>query len=356
LDLAKKTMGMCMLCDDGDPARYSGVKTDATGRNRLAALLRRTDAVGMEACAFLLTRFLRKKVGCAVYILNPGELQVIWKSTGKTDKEDARKIATLIRRDPPDELPLVALPSEEEEELRRLVSAKQFFTKERMRLLNRLHALFVRAGIVDVKKSRVKTKAGRAKRMSDLPAGVLFLAQGIDAMIDAVNGQIDEIKPEIAGEVRKNELSKYVLSISGIGMDVAATFLAYVGDGSHFGKAKELARSVAFTPTLDCSGETNRYGHIPQNKDCRALRSIMLQSVRALLKVEDGGPLRAQFFQLHSRMGKTKSAVAVARKMMTLMWLLVRHREYYADASKEYLARKFRYYKVDYEECKLKGS
>jgi transposase len=129
-------------------------------------------------------------------------------------------------------------------------------------------------------------------------------------------------------------------------MDVAATFLAYVGDGSRFGKAKELANYVAFTPIPDCSGETNRYGHIPKNKGCRALRSVMLQSVWALLKVEDGGWLRVQFFQLHSRMGKTKSAVVVVRKMMTLMWLLVRRREYYADASKEYLARKFRYYKV----------
>jgi hypothetical protein len=82
----------------------------------------------------------------------------------------------------------VALPSEEEEELRRLISTKQFFTKERMQLLNRLYAIFVQAGIVDVKKSQVKTKAGRAKRMSELPAELLFLAQGIDAMIDAVNG------------------------------------------------------------------------------------------------------------------------------------------------------------------------
>jgi hypothetical protein len=45
----------------------------------------------MEACsmAFLLGRYLRDTVDCTVYILKAGKLQMIWKSTRKTDKEEA---------------------------------------------------------------------------------------------------------------------------------------------------------------------------------------------------------------------------------------------------------------------------
>jgi transposase len=93
LDLAKKTLEVCIVCDGAKPLRYSGIKSDATGRNRLAGLLRPGDVVAMEASgyAFMLTRFLERPVGCAVYILHPQSLRVIGDSTRKTDKEDAYK-------------------------------------------------------------------------------------------------------------------------------------------------------------------------------------------------------------------------------------------------------------------------
>ena len=109
LDLAKRTMEVC-IAQDGLAVlnRVSGMKTDGKGRERLAGLLRNSDVVGMEACAyaFVLARYLLAKVGCVVYILNPGKLRMIWQSTKKTDKEDALKIAKFIQRYPEEELPL----------------------------------------------------------------------------------------------------------------------------------------------------------------------------------------------------------------------------------------------------------
>jgi transposase len=82
LDLAKKTVEVCIVQDGADTVRHSGVKTDAAGRERLAGMLRKEDVVGVETCAyaFFLARFLEKRVGCRVLILNAGSLQVIWKS------------------------------------------------------------------------------------------------------------------------------------------------------------------------------------------------------------------------------------------------------------------------------------
>lgn len=143
LDLAKRTVEVCIRCEGELSQRMSGIRTDEQGRERLASLLLSDDVVGMEACsiAFLLGRYLRNTVGCTVYILNPGKLQLIWNSTRKTDKEDAAKIAWFIMRNPQEELPLVSLPTEQEEVLRSLVSMKQFLTSLRTRLINRLHAL-----------------------------------------------------------------------------------------------------------------------------------------------------------------------------------------------------------------------
>jgi hypothetical protein len=46
-------------------------------------------------------------------------------------------------------------------------------------------------------------------------------------------------------------------------------------------------------------------------------------------------------------MSKTKSAVAIARRMITLLWVLVTRREYYKDMAKAELVKKLRYYKLD---------
>jgi hypothetical protein len=49
---------------------------------------------------------------------------------------------------------------------------------------------------------------------------------------------------------------------------------------------------------------------------------------------------------LSGRMSKTKSAVAIARRMVALMWVLAKRRQRYAGISGDELVKKFRYYKL----------
>jgi hypothetical protein len=58
------------------------------------------------------------------------------------------------------------------------------------------------------------------------------------------------------------------------------------------------------------------------------------------------GALFTQYSGLAGRMSKRKSAVAMARKMVCLAWLLMKRREYYRGMSNEALEKKPRYYKV----------
>jgi hypothetical protein len=58
------------------------------------------------------------------------------------------------------------------------------------------------------------------------------------------------------------------------------------------------------------------------------------------------GPLFAAFSRLAERMNRRKSAVAAARKMVALAWLLMKRREYYRGMSNEALEKKLRYYKI----------
>ena len=76
----------------------SGGKTTKSGRAKLYAKLKPEDIIAMEAnsLAFVMEREMRM-IGCTVVILNASQLSVIYASTKKTDKEDAVKLAWLIK-------------------------------------------------------------------------------------------------------------------------------------------------------------------------------------------------------------------------------------------------------------------
>jgi hypothetical protein len=130
-----------------------------------------------------------------------------------------------------------------------------------------------------------------------------------------------------------------------VGASLTAVYIAYVGDEDRFRKSAEVANYAGLTPALDCSGDTERYGHIQCGR-WWALWSIVVQSAWEVSRSCGGGRLKEKFMALSGRMSKTKSAVAIARRIVGLMWVLAKCRELYADVFAGELARKFRYYKL----------
>ena len=145
--------------------------------------------------------------------------------------------------------------------------------------------------------------------------------------------------------MRAHELAPYVMSIPGIGIEIAAALLAYLGDGSRFSTAARVSNYAGLAPRVDCSGETERYGGIARYQFCHAIRGVVLEGVWAMIW-SGKGPLFEKYEELSGRMNKRKSAVAVARKMVSLAWLLMKRREYYRGISNEALTKKLRYYHI----------
>jgi transposase len=135
------------------------------------------------------------------------------------------------------------------------------------------------------------------------------------------------------------------MSIPGIGIDIAAALPAYLGDGSRFSGSAQAANYAGLTPRVDCSGMTERYGSIAKSPFCHPIRSVILEGVWALVR-SGKGPLFEKYEELSGRMNKRKSAVAVARKTVSLAWLLMKRKEYYRGVSSTALEKKLRYYKI----------
>jgi transposase len=308
----------------------------------LSSLLGKTDAAGYEVCRFgnRLARMLEKEAGCTVTALNPGDLRIIWKSRKKTDREDALKIAKYLRDTPEEERCSVPLPGGDEEAFRSDISMKEYLKKERNGAINLMHALYGHAGIIDVTKKDLIDAEGRAGRHGELPEELGGQADLLEEQL--VQKQLEGMREQVAERVRGNELAPCVMGIPGIGIEALP---AYLGDGSRFRSPAQAASYAGLAPRVDCSGMTERYGSIAKYQFCHPIRGIVLEGVWALVR-SGKGPLLQKYEELSGRMNKRKSAVAAARKMVSLAWLLMKRKEYYRGVGSTALEKKLRYYKI----------
>jgi transposase len=349
IDLAKRTMEVRFL-KDGEKARAWNCKTDVIGREKLYAQLTDDDIVGIEACslAFVMAREIEAKTKAEVVVLNPGRLAIIYKSTKKTDSEDAMKIARLLLRNPKEELPVVPIPSEKEERDRAIVKELGFLKAERTKFINRLHSRFLAEGITTVVKADIKREARRNECVGLLHGIYLAEAKRILMMIEALESQIEHLEGEQIESLQENELTPFAMSVPGVGPSFALAFLGYVGDGRRFSRAPEVSNYVGIVPKVDQTGETARYGHITKI-GCVPIRRVAIQSAWALVRSSNGGALKAKFYELADKRGKRIAITATARKLVELVYTIVKKRCYYWEMDPVQLDRKLKAYKLEFK-------
>jgi transposase len=347
IDLAKRTMEVRFM-KDGEKTIAWNSKTDVIGREKLYAKLRKEDIVGIEACslAFVIAREIKEKTEAEVWVLNPGKLAIIYKSTKKTDSEDAMKIARLLLRNPKEELPIVPIPSEREEKERAIVKELGFLKSQRTDFINRLHTKFVAEGITRIVRTDLKTKVKRDACI-DLLYGIhLAEAKRMIMVIDMLEAQIEQLEKEQIEALRENELTPFVMSAPGVGPSLAMAFLAYVGDGSRFSRAAEVSNYVGIVPRVDQSGDTVRYGHITK-AGCVPIRRVAIQAAWALTRSAEGGSLKKKFFEIADRRGKKVAITAIGRKLVELLYTLVKKKCYYWQMDTKKFNRKLQVYKLE---------
>jgi transposase len=343
IDLAKRSFEARMEYPDSGQQkgeRFSG-QTGKAGVDKLIARLKKNDRVGMESCAyaFYLAKEIIRRVGCEVFVLNAGQLAIIYKSTKKTDLEDASKIAWLLKRFLVEELPVVTLPSELEEHRRALVSDLSFKKRQRNRLINRLHSLFVRVGITGMLKKDLRTKEAREENEKLLEGYTQSEARRIEEELDLVEKHIAVLESEITDDLKTEPLAQYLLSVPGVGTATAMAFLAHVGDGHRFARGRQVSNFVGMTPRVDNSGDTVHLGSITK-RGCTAIRSIIVQSAWAAVHSKTPNRFQDKYLEIYPRRGKGRAIVAVARRMLEIMWLVTVRKEVYNQTSLSELDRK----------------
>lgn len=348
IDLSKRKLIAVRMYANQDKDEWFECSTDGSGLESLYKFLKADDTVALETgtMAFLIARQIEKRVGCLVLPLNAGELALIHRSLKKNDASDAKKLARLALWQPMSELPIVALPSEKEEQRRALNSHLAFLTKNLTQMKNRLHSIFHCAGIVDIERKDLAQPEKRNEKIDLLPVHFKEHAKQIEQLMQTLEAQIVELKKKVQTSLRENcEQSKILLSMPGIGPGAAFAYSAYIGDGSRFERPEQVSYYLGLVPRLYQSGITTRHGHIVK-RGCAAIRSALVQSAWSLLRTRHNfaTDLKSFYERIAARRGRKIAVVALARKMGEILFIMLRHQTPFQNISEEYLLRKYKLY------------
>lgn len=334
MDLSKRTFKACVLTRDKnfeDRKIFSGSMTPE-GRGHLLSQIGKKDVVAIEGGTSS-NNFAREleTVAGKVFLLNPGKLHIIFQSQKKTDSADCVKIAKYIRDTHEESICDMNIPTKAESDLREVVNSYNFAKKQRTQLINKLHSIFNMNGHPEVKATQLKDNESRIETIMELLHGMASSdACLIEGMITSVEFAIEKyIELMRSFVISDPKTSLPWLSLPGVGTITCASLMAYVGDCTRFYSAKQLRNYIGLVPRIDQSGDHNWQGGT-LSFGCMVIRRNIMQCAWSMDHRKGDCVLKNEWDGIILRGGrKSKAAIYVANKLLTIGWTLQKKKELY---------------------------
>ena len=334
MDLSKRTFKACVLTrgkNFEDRKIFSGSMTPE-GRGHLLSQIGKKDVVAIEGGTSS-NNFAREleTVAGKVFLLNPGKLHIIFQSQKKTDSADCVKIAKYIRDTHEESICDMKIPTKAESDLSEVVNSYNFAKKQRTQLINKLHSIFNMNGHPEVKAAQLKDNESRIETITELLHGMASSdACLIEGMITNVEFAIEKyIEMMRSFVVSDPKTSLPWLSLPGVGMITCASLMAYVGDCTRFYSAKQLRNYIGLVPRIDQSGDHNWQGGT-LSFGCMVIRRNIMQCAWSMDHRKGDCVLKNEWDGIILRGGrKSKAAIHVANKLLTIGWTLQKKHELY---------------------------
>lgn len=332
IDLHKDTLTVCVFCRCCGEISFR--KIACKNRKQIAEFfssLPRPHTVAIETVGFY--RWLWEMLDPIVeelVLADATQARALAGRRLKTDREDAFNIAELLAAG---RLPTSYAPTAEVQLLRDLTRHRHGFSRQHARVLCRVKSIM-----------NANNRPGPERLQSDgliryvkaqgekLPQRHVAMLWNCVDQLALTERQIAQAEREIA-EVVQLEMFRPVYDIltsfPGVAMVTAATVLGEVGDFQRFTHRKAIARFAGLNPSVYASGGKQRIGHITKAGSPQ-LRWILQQAAWTAYRTDD--QVRQIFNRIAKRSGRKAAAVAIARKMLTWMWVAANKGETYRSS------------------------
>jgi transposase len=252
-------------------------------------------------------------------MVHPQRVKAIASARLKNDKVDSETLAHLSRTDL---LPEAWMANERTQQTRLLTRLRITLGQQRAKAKNQLQAVLHQEGFLKPV-ADVFGKKGRAWLMGLAlsPAGRVVVEVWLK-VVDQMDAAILQQETALKTMARADARAKWLETVPGIGAYSAMVILGEVGEIERFNTKKALASYAGLTPSVRESAGKRTRGGIGHHGS-GTLRWILLQvaQVAARCSPAAGTWLR----RLKQRKPAQVALIALARKLLTAVWALLRH-------------------------------
>jgi transposase len=300
----------------------------------LAGIRPFTAVVEAGRSSYVMTDLLRE-LGGEVKMANPAEVKAIAHARIKTDKRDSRTLAHLLRAGL---IPEVYQREAWNRRAQRVMRMRAFWVRKETEIKNKIRALLAQ------QREEVR---GEVERRED----GLFSSKGLEFLRDlALEGRDKEILDdllrgyqELGAHIKKSEgivraLSKEIEeasridSVPGFATTLSVLTAVEIADVSRFSRVEELPAYAGVIPSTYSSGERTYHGRIIKQGNAW-LRWAVVEAVYPAIKKDLA--LRVLYNRLARRRGPNTAKIAVARRLLTIIYRILREKREYIPEMKQ---------------------
>ena len=255
-------------------------------------------------------------------------VKAIAAATVKTDQIDASTLAHLARLN---YIPKAYAAPQEVRDLRQLLRHREGMVNQRSKAKNRIHAVLAGYNLV----SPVTDLFGVAGRkyLNEVmekelrPAAQMVVADHL-ANIDHFGERIRTLEKGISLSEAQTHDMTLLMSMPGVGKLNALTIMAEIGDIGRFHSPKSLCSWAGLTPKVHSSDSVVHHGHITK-EGSRYLRTAMVRTATVACRVSP------KWYREHERLarrcGKRPARVAMARRLLTVIYYMWKRDQPYQE-------------------------
>ncbi len=238
----------------------------------------------------------------------------------KNDERDARDLAAMLRLG---RLAEGWIAPPQTRELRELVRYRARLVHHRSSCKAQIHGVMAKNGILPVRNEMWGPSGSDQLDALVLPEAYAMRIASLRSLIDIYDTQVRRLDAHLHRQLKDDRGYRAILEIHGVGKVLGAIFVAEIGDISRFDSPEKLCSWTGLTPKHRESDEKVQRG--PITKQGSPL--VRWAAIEAISKNHGGPKLRADFVRIAERRGKFKARVAVARKLLTLVYYGLRDGE-----------------------------
>jgi transposase len=237
----------------------------------------------------------------------------------KNDRIDAEQLARALAEG---RIPKAHVLSPPRRELRRVLGVRRALVETRAQLVTTIRGLVCEQG-GKIASCKTENFTGQVRKQR-LPAEISQLIEPLLKLLEGIEPQIAATEERLASLCAQEPIIAALTTAPGVGMVVAAAFVSVVDQAKRFRSAHQVESYIGLVPNEHSTGGKQRLGAISKQGN-KYLRALLVQAAWTIMRSSDkSDPLYLWVTKLAKRRGKRIAVVALARRLVGVLWAMWR--------------------------------